>query len=72
MKVGGQVRHQWAVYSLTTQRLTQRTTFSVGNYEDTCNSNVRLHVVSPLVCVLSALKLVPVNTVMSATMPTQR
>ncbi len=41
-------------------------------YEDTCNSNVRLHVVSPLVCVLSALKLVPVNIVMNATMPTQR
>ncbi len=41
-------------------------------YEETCNSNVRLHVVSPLVSVLSALKLVRVNTVLSATMPTQK
>ncbi len=39
-------------------------------YEETCNSNVRLHVVSPLVCVLSARKLVTVNTALSATVPT--
>ncbi len=47
-------------------------TSAISSYEETCNSNVRLHVVSPLVCVLSALKLVRVNTVLSATMPTQK
>ena len=41
-------------------------------YEETCNSDVRLHAVSPLVCVLSARKLEGVNTVTSATMPMQR
>ncbi len=45
---------------------------SSSDFEDTCNSYVRLHVVSPLVCVLSTPKLVRVNTVMSATMPTQK
>ncbi len=46
--------------------------YRTSQYEETCNSDVRLHVVSPLVCVLSARKLEGVNTVMSATMPMQR
>ncbi len=74
-------QHQFMIDLTGTQRSDnpQKLKFSLlhvlcqkSRYEETCNSNVRLHVVSPLVCVLSALKLVRVNTVLSATMATQK